>query len=785
MIIEQFYPDREGRAHIYKRWRDGEGRLIEEKVDDFEPYFWIPADVPERITDHVLSRYPGSRLVRGDRALSLPKGPLGTEEELMKVVTYRPADIGQMRREFPRTWEGDVRFTDRYLIDTQAEMPEWKPRVWHFDLEWDPEHDFTTVMAVVDSYNNESVVFCWSEESAKRLSGMEHEREERTVDGEFTYTRITYGSEEAIHNAFLDYLDACDPDVLVAHAIMWADLPHLIRRIKDFRRLSPLGRVRRPPKDKRGYEYTDQPIAGRLCFDTAAPAQSGTGFERVWRDSGKPQLASRKLDFIAKELGMGGKFDMDVFTGWYERFDDYCDYCMQDTLLLKRIDEENHVLDFFFSLQRITGVSFESCHNVTRFARGLLGRRTHWKAPTRSDSEKMDYEGAFIPPPIPGRYEGVACVDYKGLYPSLILSHNLSWEKQRHPSHHDETTHKLPDGTVWKQGEPGLLPRIVAEMFELRDHYKGLMKAAESPIERAGWNTLQLAVKRVMASFYGMTASPGWGWADYDIASAITACGRQAIKFLMEESEAQGYNAVYGHTDSAFVQVPFDEAHALAEHLTKEVQTRFDASALIVELEAYMPYWLVAGKNMYYGICSWPPEDEGKAKSARFGKISTLAPISRDLERDTLSLICTGANEAEVTNSIRPISLRVKRGEVDIAEVTGTTRIQKPIGSYAESIGVPGVKAARYYNAHMAKKFKQPIFDEGDSVPWVYVQGVPEGMPPTDIITFHDPEEIEGFTPDWEKMVDRLVVRKVEPIFKAMGWSTERASGAAMPKKYW
>jgi DNA polymerase I len=121
---------------------------------------------------------------------------------------------------------------------------------------------------------------------------------------------------------------------------------------------------------------------------------------------------------------------MDVFTGWRERFDDYCDYCMQDTLLLKRMDEENHVLNFFLSLQRICGVTFTSCHNVTRFARGLLSRRTHWKAPTRPDVEKQEYEGAYIPPPKPGRYEGVACVDYKGLYPSLILSHNLSWETQ-------------------------------------------------------------------------------------------------------------------------------------------------------------------------------------------------------------------------------------------------------------------------------------------------------------------------------------------------------------------
>ena len=96
------------------------------------------------------------------------------------------------------------------------------------------------------------------------------------------------------------------------------------------------------------------------------------------------------------------------------------------------------------------------------------------------------------------------------------------------------------------QGTDALLPKIVTEMFDLRDMYKQKMRDASSENERNGWNTLQLAVKRVMASFYGMTASAHWGWSDFDIASAITACGRRAIKFLMEESENQGYDALYG-----------------------------------------------------------------------------------------------------------------------------------------------------------------------------------------------------------------------------------------------
>ena len=783
MIIDQHYPDPEGRAWLYKRWRDPDGNLIEQKVtpDEFEPYFYVKKNCGPGL-DRVLRYYPGSRVSINETAEGLHG------EELMKVYVHRPGDIGQIRRQLSNswvdTWEGDMRYPDRYLIDMVPEMPDWKPRVWHLDLEWDPQHDFTTVMAVVDSFTDRRVAFCWSLDSAKRLKDGESETEVRTIETNgmtYTYERIMYNSEEAIHNAFMEYFEECDPDILVAHAIMWADLPHMVRRMKNFRKLSPLNRVRKPPKNKRGYDYTEQPIAGRLCFDTAAPYSSGTGFERVWKDSGKPQLASRKLDFIAKTLGYEGKFDMDVHTGWYERFDDYVDYCMQDTVLLKRIDEDTHVLEFFLSLQRLCGVMFESCHNVTRFARGLLSRRTHWKVPSRHLGEKEDFQGAHIPPPIPGRYEGVAVVDYKGLYPSLIISHNLSWETKAESE--GEGVHRLPDNSLWDQSKKGLLPQIVEEMFELRDHYKALMKEAETDHERQGWNVMQLAVKRVMASFYGMVTDPYWGWNDYAIGRAITACGREAIMFLMDESEKQGYNPVYGHTDSAFVQVPFDEATALAEHLTKEVQAQLNASALVVELEAYMPYWLVAGKNLYYGLCSWPPEDEGKTKSARFGKISTLAPISRDLERDTLDMICTGANERDVIDSVRKLSMKIKKGNVDIQDITGTTRIQKPLKEYDKTCGVPGVKAARYYNVHMLNG--DAPFGQGDSVPWVYVAGTPEHLPSTDIVAYRDVEQLKGFELDWEKMVDRLVSRKIKPIFKALDWDLQRASGEPMPKKYW
>ena len=39
-----------------------------------------------------------------------------------------------------------------------------------------------------------------------------------------------------------------------------------------------------------------------------------------------------------------------------------------------------------------------------------------------------------------------------------------------------------------------------------------------------------MAVKRLMASFYGILAFKGFGWADVDLAASITASAREAIR---------------------------------------------------------------------------------------------------------------------------------------------------------------------------------------------------------------------------------------------------------------
>jgi len=68
---------------------------------------------------------------------------------------------------------------------------------------------------------------------------------------------------------------------------------------------------------------------------------------------------------------------------------------------------------------------------------------------------------------------------------------------------------------------------------ELRNEYKRLMRDARESgdeLEAVKWHNNQMAVKRLMASFYGIVAFQGFGWADVNLAASITASARDQEK---------------------------------------------------------------------------------------------------------------------------------------------------------------------------------------------------------------------------------------------------------------
>jgi len=524
--------------HIYTAWRENGERKF--KLEAFDPYFFIE-DGEFRFDDYSASRHITRpfKYIKGDW-VSLQDKPL------QKVVVEKASDIYKARKKWNKTFEADVSITNRYAVDKIHKMPEYELRKWYWDMEWQQggeHHDEITTIVMYDNYDKEYYQWAWF----PNYEGEEY---------------LFFDNEKEMIESFIRVMVEKDPDMLIAWFGNFADIPKLLERCCALginpMLMSPINRiegVKKTPnglvftKGESGFSPVQQPIGGRITLNL------DLAFERQWNDSQRGTLPSMSLNYISEEVLGKNKLVSEKFPdpnefyrrAWLEDTETYLKYALVDVELMVEIDETNFCSEAIISLQRLLCAPFESCFYASNMGSIYFMRNATWKAPTGDKNiERRDYEGAMIYDPLSegtnGLHLNVAAFDFAGLYPSMMIARNISWETKSNeptefgvniltPRDFSETTreHTL----YYKTDKLGLLPRAVLELKTLRNEYKRLMRQAREAgdsKEEVKWHNNQMAVKRLMASFYGIVAYQGFGWADVDLAASITASAREAIR---------------------------------------------------------------------------------------------------------------------------------------------------------------------------------------------------------------------------------------------------------------
>ena len=529
---------------IYLSWRENGKK--EHKTVSFAPYFYVDEDSREP-PSYKASKYitRDFEYVRGDW-VNL------NGDKLKKVIVESSFDISKAKNMFKKTYEADVPFHFRYAVDCIDEMPEYNLRKWYWDMEWQQggeHHDKITTIVAYDNYDKEYYQWAWFPNHIN-TGGIYFHDKERVFDNE----------KDMIQN-FMTSMVVKDPDMLIAWFGNFADVPKLLDRACALglnpNIMSPIGTIKGIKKTKRGYSFAyaekgfspiEQPIGGRITLDL------DLAFERQWNDSQRGTLPSLALDYIGqialnKKKLVSEKFsDTNEFyrRGWLEDIETYLEYALKDVELIVELDEKNYCSDAIVSLQRLLKAPFDACFYASHMGSIYFMRNAWWKSPTGQRVEKrQEYEGAMIYDPLSeetnGLHFNVAAFDFAGLYPSMMIARNISWETISEeptafgvniltPRDFSETTQEQM--VYFKTDKMGLLPKAVLELKELRNDYKAKMKEARGKPngEYMKWHNNQMAVKRLMASFYGIVAFQGFSWANVTLAASITASAREAIR---------------------------------------------------------------------------------------------------------------------------------------------------------------------------------------------------------------------------------------------------------------
>ena len=532
--------------HIYKSWRENGKKKFE--LVSFRPYFFVNNSETEHRT------YAPNKYIEREFEYETGDWVNIDGERLKKVYVENSFDIRKAKSKFSKTYEADVPYTFRYAVDEIHEMPEYKMRKWYWDMEWQQggeHHNEITTIVMYDNYDEEYHQWVWFPTEECPIDIFDNSLEISNV----YYCR----NEKHMLEDFINTMIDKDPDMLIAWFGNFADIPKLLERCCALginpNRMSPINRVDGLKKTKDGYKYNkgekgfspiEQPIGGRITLSL------DMAFERQWNDSQRGTLPSLSLDYVSESLLNKKKLVSEKFPdpnefyrrGWLEDSETYLKYALKDVELIVEIDETNYCSEAIIALQRLLKAPFDACFYASHMGSIYFMRNAYWKAPTGNKNEKkQSYQGAMIYDPLSedtnGLHLNVAAFDFAGLYPSMMIARNISWETiSDKPTEfavniltpRDFSEPVAEDMVYFKTDKLGVLPRAVLELKELRNSYKRNMKNAETEDEFRKWYNNQMAVKRLSASFYGIIGYTGFSWANPKLAASITASAREAIR---------------------------------------------------------------------------------------------------------------------------------------------------------------------------------------------------------------------------------------------------------------
>ena len=601
-LIGASYKKREGdlAIHLYGKTMDGKSVAI--RYVGFEPYFHVvepPADVIEMLNND--ERVKGLEDVE-----LLYKGEM---HKCKKVVVTFPWLVPDIRRTvMPRAvvLAADIPFHFRFVYDKdmgscvrvigeEADDKEYRTDMVVEASSFEPIKPFHPKLTIlsfdVETSLKEPKIFCICciLKKGDKVEG-------RQFDGSGP------GGERKMIEDFSAFILESDPDVITGYNIDGFDIPQLIQRAAALR-MPELSWGRYPGKLTQ-YNNRFWWTEGRIIADA------------WWAIKKILKPKQETLNAVSRLLLGEEKHDVDpkkMDQEWAEDKERVMKYCEHDSDLALRILEKIAILQRSMDLATVSKLPLDDVVSGTtsQLVDSILIReadKNHVAVPMtmRSGEDAEMIEGGYVHEMQPGLYHWVLTLDFRSMYPSMIISKNICFTTL-----HPDGTIVSPTGARFleKGVREGLLPRILVMLMSERAATKKAMREAKTPEERQYYDGLQEAIKILMNSFYGVLASSFYRFTDPKIGASITAFAREATKDLIKKLESEGLKVIYSDTDSVFFLSPYQNLEESVK-LGKDIAERFSSGGVVLEFEKIMePFFSHGMKKRYVGRMAWPRQE--------------------------------------------------------------------------------------------------------------------------------------------------------------------------------
>ncbi len=626
---------RDGLARITLFWTDGNGTVSSRgkrgtEVYDFEHYFWMRTEDIQGRVRSLLRRWKdgfkdehiqGLRVRRWEEDpdhpqwsrvyVDTPPAYFHTRKTLQykegRYVSRVRVD-GKDRRISWRspshsiaialedrgikTYEADLHPLRRFVADQPIRYPTADEfSEFTFDIETDDRHD--DLFENLGKYRILSIV--WEDKH-----------------GAYDEVILPEETDDAERNMLMDFKRRCldRADVLFSWNGFTFDYIYIFERM---RRLGIRWRWWRTvladllPVFKR---YHFRAGSGNTSFALDAISRAVLGDAIVDGGEGddvEESLRGGKIDLVAeldrRHPGWRERTGSSVgtYAAWWLDPDLLLEYNRRDVTLARLVESDTGYahLDFTFSA---IGNCFANDFHISTKIDGLMVRKGlvdgyHFDTiiPGRYEGDGVSYVGGYVHEPERGIHADVCAYDFKSLYPSMMCTFNISPDSYVHPKDYEKYDPSelitTPIGTRFLKprvvgtdedgrdvyDRVGFVPQMFAETLERRKTYSSLQSTVEvgSP-KFLHYYRLSYAYKRLGLSFYGELGNRRGRFYAPEVGRSVTLCGQFFTRVSMEfgnamGTEAENIRALYGDTDSIYIQIPRDRV----DYFVEEAQSMY------------------------------------------------------------------------------------------------------------------------------------------------------------------------------------------------------------------
>ncbi len=804
-VIDVDYLNMDDQSVIRLTVKGREGKAYEIFDAGFKPYFYL---VPSKPLDKEfvggISTVENGRMIKGTKILKVKRSLLGKEVDAYQVFvsnTLHVPKLSSIMSQYGTCYEYDIPFARRYSVDKDI-VP-----LMYYEITFRENSGALFLESfgkLVDNSIADLNVMCFDIEVHNPIGGMPRAEKDPVIMISYLYNKdkemkpgvITFKKidlpfvefvkdEKAVIRTFVEKVKELNVDVIVGYNSANFDIRYILDRAAALKIDFNLNRTDGSTKIERHGLVDKVKIAGRVHVDMYTVIKFIAQVGAAEGAAGNVlKLNSKTLKNVYEAITNEKKFAVEkanIFRLWdgneddlktlatYNLADSEALYKVYETFIPIMIELSKLTLDVLSDVcVSTTGqlVEFMLMHNSVKFGEIILNKPTDMEMKTRISNP---IEGAYVKTPEPGIYSNLVMVDFRGLYPSIIISHNID------PSSICDGCkeyYESPDGTRFDKNRKSIVPLILKMMIEQRAEVKKAYKKNPKDIFLRSRSS---ALKIVSNSVYGYLGYARSRWYSRPCASSVTAYGRQYIKDSIDIAEKFGLKPIYGDTDS-IVALMGDKTKEDVLKFLKDFNSKLPGD-MELELEDFYKRGVFVGKKVEKGTAG------AKKKYALISESGTIkirgfelvrrdwSRIARDTQRQVLDTILKEGDPHKAAEIVKDAVSRLRSGSVELSEVAISTQLRKGIDSYDSKS--PELSAARKA-VREGKKTREEV--EGGVISYVITK---HGS------SISDKAELEEFAKDYDPdyYINHQVLPATMRILKELNFYEEELKGLGTQKK--